>query len=125
MGEVIYLQQPSQSDLLQPKQALGSLAGQENMLSEAEVKRLETIRDSIEDLLNMVAGVRRDPEAVALAAGRFGIMRMVQLHGREATLAFANCCADTAEMASDMFSGDKFPDDTFPDGKFPDGKFPG
>ena len=125
MGEVIYLQQPSQSDLLQPKQALGSLAEPENMLSEAEVKRLETIRDSIEDLLNMVAGVRRDPEAVALAAGRFGIMRMVQLHGREATLAFANCCADTAEMASDMFSGDKFPDDTFPDGKFPDGKFPG
>ena len=119
MGEVIYLQQPSQSDLLQPKQALGSLAGPENMLSEAEVKRLETIRDSIEDLLNMVAGVRRDPEAVALAAGRFGIMRMVQLHGREATLAFANCCADTAEIASDMFSGDKFPDDTFPDGKFP------
>ena len=118
MGEVIYLQKQSQSDLLPSEQLLASLAGPdsslldnpaenlaENALSEAEIKRLETIRDSIEDLLNMVAGVRRDPEAVALAAGRFGIMRMVQLHGRDATLAFANCCADTAEMASDLFPG--------------------
>ncbi len=110
MGEVIYLQKQAQSDLLQSEQLLASLAGSENpaaenSLSEAEIKRLETIRDSIEDLLNMVAGVRRDPEAVALAAGRFGIMRMVQLHGREATLAFATCCADTAEMAADMFPG--------------------
>jgi len=115
MGEVIYLQKQPQSDLLQPEQRLASFAGpekslsenpvSETSLSEAEIQRLETIRDSIEDLLNMVAGVRRDPEAVALAAGRFGIMRMVQMHGREATLAFANCCADTAEMASDMFPG--------------------
>lgn len=114
MGEVIYLQKHAQSDRLLSEQLLASLAGPdssllenpaENALSEAEIKRLETIRDSIEDLLNMVAGVRRDPEAVALAAGRFGIMRMVQLHGRDATLAFANCCADTAEMASDLFPG--------------------
>ena len=30
---------------------------------------VETIRDNIEQLLNMVSGIRNDPEAVALAAG--------------------------------------------------------
>ena len=53
-------------------------------------------------LLNMVAGIRKDPEAVALAAGRYGLMRMYQLQGRAATMAFANRCIETAEIAEDL-----------------------
>jgi hypothetical protein len=67
-----------------------------------EVARLESIRDNVEELLNMVAGIRRDPEAVALAAGRFGLMRMYQLRGRAATMAFADRCIETAEIAEDL-----------------------
>ena len=50
----------------------------------------------------MVAGLRRDPEAVAYAAARFGLMRMHHLHGRAATMAFADRCIETAELAEDL-----------------------
>ena len=53
-------------------------------------------------LLNMVAGLRRDPESVALAASRFGIMRMYQMHGRANTMAFVDRCIETAEIAEDI-----------------------
>ena len=93
MGEVIYLptaasQQPDPSNY----------AG----LTKSEVARLEAIRDNVEALLNMVAGIRRDPEAVAYAAARFGLMRMYHLHGRAATMAFADRCIETAEMVEDL-----------------------
>lgn len=108
MGDVIYLDKPeaapsasSQAGTANPVSA--KRAFESDSLTDEEIRRLETIRDSIEDLLNMVAGVRRDPEAVALAASRFGIMRMVQLHGRDNTLAFVQGCIETAEMAEDMF----------------------
>jgi hypothetical protein len=39
---------------------------------------------------------------VALAAGRYGLMRMYQLQGRAATMAFANRCIETAEIAEDL-----------------------
>lgn len=68
-----------------------------------EIERVERIRDSVEDLLNMVAGLRRDPESVALAATRFGVMRSFQLHGRQATMDFVSRCIDTAEIAEDLF----------------------
>jgi predicted component of type VI protein secretion system len=70
-----------------------------------EVQRLEAIRDNVEALLNMVAGIRRDPESVAYAAARFGLMRMYYLHGRAATMSFADRCIDTAEMAEDLSKG--------------------
>ena len=37
-------------------------------LSDDEIRRLESIRDNIEELLHMIAGIRRDPNAVALAS---------------------------------------------------------
>ena len=93
MGEVIYLPNArSRSENLSDYPELTS----------SEVARLEAIRDNVEALLNMVAGIRRDPEAVAYAAARFGLMRMQFLHGRAATMAFADRCIETAEMAEDL-----------------------
>ena len=71
-------------------------------LSRDDIARLEAIRDNVEALLDMVAGVRRDPEAVAYAAARFGIMRMFHLHGRAAAMGFTNRCIETAEIATDL-----------------------
>ena len=71
-------------------------------LTPAEIKRLEAIRDNVEALLDMVAGIRRDPEAVAYAAARFGMMRMFRLHGRAVAMGFANRCIETAELAEDL-----------------------
>lgn len=93
MGEVIYL--PTTAS--QRRDPTGY-----STLTPSEVARLEAIRDNVEALLNMVAGIRRDPEAVAYAAARFGLMRMYYLHGRAATMAFADRCIETAEMAEDL-----------------------
>ena len=71
-------------------------------LTHDDVARLEAIRDNVEALLDMVAGIRRDPEAVAYAAARFGIMRMFHLHGRAAAMGFADRCIETAEIATDL-----------------------
>ncbi len=94
MGDVIYL--PTN------KKCLDLPAGDYPSLTREEVRRLESIRDNIEQLLNMVSGIRSDPEAVALAAGRYGLMRMYQLQGRAAAMAFANRCIETAEIAEDL-----------------------
>lgn len=93
MGEVIYL--PTAAS--KPPDPAGC-----GTLTKSEVARLEAIRDNVEALLNMVAGIRRDPEAVAYASARFGLMRMYYLHGRGATMAFANRCVETAEVAEDL-----------------------
>ena len=93
MGEVIYFPNAARQ---QPDPT--NHAG----LTQSEVVRLEAIRDNVEALLNMVAGIRRDPEAVAYAAARFGMMRMYHLHGRAATMAFADRCIETAELAEDL-----------------------
>ena len=71
-------------------------------LSYDDIARLETIRDNVEALLDMVAGIRRDPEAVAYAAARFGMMRMFQVHGRAVAMGFAKRCIETAELAEDL-----------------------
>ena len=71
-------------------------------LSRDDIARLEAIRDNVEALLDMVAGIRRDPEAVAYAAARVGMMRMCRLHGRAVALGFANRCIETAELAEDL-----------------------
>jgi len=96
MGEVIYLPNAAGS---------GRRLDDETGLTAAEVKRLEAIRDNVEALLNMVAGIRRDPEAVAYAAARFGLMRMYHLHGRAAAMGFADRCIETAEIAQDLDKG--------------------
>jgi hypothetical protein len=53
----------------------------------------------------MIAGIRRDPNAVALASARFGIMRMTQLYGRAYTMDFAKRCIENMDMAQ-QFSSD-------------------
>ena len=93
MGEIIYLPNARSANSRLPDHP---------ELTSSEVARLEAIRDNVEALLNMVAGIRRDPEAVAYAAARFGLMRMQFLHGRAATMAFADRCIETAEMAEDL-----------------------
>ena len=93
MGEVIYLQTATGAPRHLPD---------DGSLTAADIKRLESIRDNVEALLDMVAGIRRDPEAVAYASARFGLMRMYHLHGRAAAMGFADRCVETAEMAQDL-----------------------
>ena len=93
MGEVIYFPNAARTATPLPD---------DTALTPADIKRLEAIRDNVEALLNMVAGIRRDPEAVAYASARFGLMRMYYLHGRAATMGFADRCIETAEIAQDL-----------------------
>ena len=71
-------------------------------LSDADIKRLETLRDAVEEMLNTMTAVHRDPEAVAYAAGRFAAMRLFALQGRAETMAFFDQCIATAEITEDM-----------------------
>ena len=73
-------------------------------LSDDEIRRLESIRDT-EELLHMIAGIRSDPNVVALASARFGIMRMTQLYGRAYTIDFAKRCIENMDIAQ-QFSSD-------------------
>ena len=94
MGEVINFPQSGR--------ASAAFSAAAERLSCDDVARLEAIRDNVEALLDMVAGIRRDPEAVAYAAARFGMMRMFRLHGRAVAMGFANRCIETAELAEDL-----------------------
>ena len=92
MGEVIYLEQR--------RPEIRKMANDDNSgLSSREVKRLEAIRDDVEELMNVVAALRCDPNAVALAAARFGIMRMTQLYDRAYVTDFTNQCIENMELA--------------------------
>ena len=71
MGEVVNFPQSGS--------AKTTLSTVDEKLSRDDIARLEAIRDNVEALLEMVAGIRRDPEAVAYAAARFGMMRMFRL----------------------------------------------
>ena len=95
MGSVIYLNK-RKKELPDEMEALA--------LSDksTEQERLESIRDGVESMLNLISGIRKDPEAVALSSARFGIMRMCQLYGRAETMAFVARCIDTVEMAEDV-----------------------
>jgi len=98
MGEVIYL--------YNKRPEIAKMTDDDNSsLSETEIARLENIRDNIEELLHMVAGLRRDPNAVALAAARFGIMRMTQIYGRAYVMEFTKRCVENMELA-ETFSAD-------------------
>ena len=94
MGEVINFPKSGRTS--------AALYAADERLSCDDIARLEAIRDNVEALLEMVAGIRRDPEAVAYAAARFGMMRMFRLHGRAVAMGFANRCIETAELADDL-----------------------
>ena len=94
MAEILYLDDYKSSRIAEDTKP--------KKMPQTERQRVEAIRDNIEELLNMVAGLRRDPESVALAASRFGIMRMYQMHGRANTMAFVDRCIETAEIAEDI-----------------------
>ncbi|MDC3401469.1 hypothetical protein OA101_00235 [Alphaproteobacteria bacterium] len=72
-------------------------------LPQEEIERLETIRDSVECILDTATTRHCDPAAVSFAAGRFAAMRLFQLQGRAQTMAFFNQCIETLELAEDLF----------------------
>lgn len=82
------------------------IAPEKPRLSPDEIKRLETIRDTIEALLDRLTAEHRDPAAIAFAAGRFAAMRLYQLQGRAATMAFIDQCIETLEISEDMFGNE-------------------
>ena len=97
MGEVVYLEERYPE--------ISKMANDENTtLSSTEIKRLEAIRDDVEELMNVVAALRCDPNAVALAAARFGVMRMTQLYGRAFVTDFTIQCIENMELAQDLTS---------------------
>jgi hypothetical protein len=95
MGSVIYLNKYK-------KELPYEIEDLELSDNSTEQERLESIRDGVESMLNLISGIRKDPEAVALSSARFGIMHMCQLYGRAETIAFVGRCIDTVEMAEDV-----------------------
>jgi len=67
----------------------------DDRLSRYDLTRPEAIHNIVETLLDLVAGLRRDPEAVAYAAAHFGMMRIFHLHGCSATIGFTHRCIKT------------------------------
>ena len=57
--------------------------------------KLIRIRDEIEDYLNLACTKEDDELAIALAAGRFAIMKLTQLTGENETKKFVNECIQT------------------------------
>ncbi len=82
------------------------IAPEPTRLSPREIKRLETIRDTVEGVLDRLTAEHRDPAAIAFAAGRFAAMRLFQLQGRAATMAFMDQCIETVEINQDMFGSE-------------------
>ena len=65
-------------------------------------RRIETVRDHIENILEDITQKEDLPLTVAMSAGRFAAMRMFQLQGRAETLAFIDQCIITAELYDDL-----------------------
>jgi hypothetical protein len=70
--------------------------------SDYDKRRIETVRDHIENMLEDVTRKEDLPLTVAMSAGRFAAMRMFQLQGRAETLAFIDQCITTAELCADL-----------------------
>lgn len=70
--------------------------------SEFDSKRIEAVRDQIEQTLENITIQEDLPLTVAMSAGRFAAMRMFQLQGRAETLAFIDQCITTAELCDDL-----------------------
>ena len=100
MGEVIYLKDYGlKIDAMEPISVADAQVDGPKL---AEIERLSSIRDHIEDMMDMVCAVHRDPEAVSMAACRYGTMRLFQLHGRAEAMRFVGRCIETAEIAEDL-----------------------
>ena len=70
--------------------------------SDYDKRRIETVRDHIENMLEDITQKEDLPLTVAMSAGRFAAMRMFQLQGRAETLAFIDQCISTAELCDDL-----------------------
>ena len=70
--------------------------------SDFDKQRLETVRDSIEVILEDISQREDLPLTVAMSAGRYAAMRMFQLQGRAETIAFIDQCIITAELCDDL-----------------------
>ena len=70
--------------------------------SDYDKRRIETVRDHIENILEDITQKEDLPLTVAMSAGRFAAMRMFQLQGRAETLAFIDQCITTAELCDDL-----------------------
>ena len=70
--------------------------------SDYDKRRIETVRDNIENMLEDITQKEDLPLTVAMSAGRFAAMRMFQLQGRAETLAFIDQCITTAELCADL-----------------------
>ena len=70
--------------------------------SDYDKRRIETVRDQIENMLEDITQKEDLPLTVAMSAGRFAAMRMFQLQGRAETLAFIDQCITTAELCDDL-----------------------
>ena len=94
MGEIIHLNK------FRPHEA--PLCAGLPLESETDNERITAIRDHIEHMLETMTGEEDLPLTVAMSAGRFAAMRMFQLQGRAATLAFIDHCITTAELCDDI-----------------------
>ena len=73
-----------------------------SLLSDTDTRRIEAVRDRIEQTLEDITLNEDLPLTVAMSAGRFAAMRMFQLQGRAETLAFIDQCITTAELCEDI-----------------------
>ena len=94
MGEII--------DLNQFRPHVAAPCAELSLISETDVKRIEAVRDHIEQTLEDITREEDLPLTVAMSAGRFAAMRMFQLQGRAETLAFIDQCITTAELCDDL-----------------------
>ena len=73
-----------------------------SLVSETDTRRIEAVRDHIENTLEDITRKEVLPLTVAMSAGRFAAMRMFQIQGRAETLAFIDQCITTAELCDDI-----------------------
>ena len=59
-------------------------------------EKLVRIRDDIEIYLDDQTSIENDELAIALAAGRYATMELVQLTGKNETIKFVNDCIKTS-----------------------------
>tara|TARA_E500000178_G_scaffold250496_1_gene247108 strand:+ start:221 stop:481 length:261 start_codon:yes stop_codon:yes gene_type:complete len=59
-------------------------------------EKLIRIRDDIENYLDNQTSIENDDLAIALAAGRYATMKLVELTGQNETINFVNDCIKTS-----------------------------
>ena len=82
--------------------AVAVARAESTFVSDCDKRRIETLRDQIENILEDITQKEDLPMTVAMSAGRFAAMRMFQLQGRAETLAFIDQCITTAELCEDL-----------------------